>query len=81
VASKKQLLITSDLIERTLNGLRELDIPFAVVIEGTDYIFTNVSKRHAVIILKDAVELADKIREKQLDELADKLADRNLNPD
>jgi len=80
MATKKQVQITSELIERTLHGLRELDVPFAVVIEGTDYIFTNASRRHAVIILKDAVELADKIREKQLEQTAERLADPDISP-
>lgn len=81
MASKKQQKITVELMARSLHALDELDIPYAVVIEGTNSIFSNVSKRHALTILRDAVELQDKIYDKQLDELAERLADTKIHPD
>lgn len=79
--TKKQLEVAAALIGRTLIGLNELEVPYSLVIEGMPKIITNSTDRHAVGMLRDALELADKIQELRIEEKAMELADTKLHPD
>ena len=65
MATRKEVEITAALVQRTLSGLIELNVPFALVIGDGLKIFTNpdLSKRHAVSILRDALEYEDRCYE------------------
>ena len=71
--SKKQIAITADLMGRTLHGLDELGIPYAVLIEGHDHVWTNCSQRHAIDFIREHIEYVDKLREEQIQERVDRL--------
>jgi len=74
--TKKQEAVSRELVVRTLHALDELNVPYAVVIEGIDCVFTNEPHRHALSILRDACEFHDKVWEKKVEDKADKLFDR-----
>ena len=73
--NKKQIKITGDLVARSLHYLDELDLPYALVIEGVDIIFSNRNKRYAATLLGDAWNLQDKIYELENTEKAEKMND------
>jgi len=73
--SRKQFKITAELISRCTHTLDELNIPYAVVIEGVDLLFTNVEHRHAVAIMRDSLLLHEKVFEEKTNAKAEKMAD------
>jgi hypothetical protein len=73
--SKKQMKITADLIARCTHTLDELGIPYAVVIEGVDLLFSNTEHRHAVGIIRDSLALHDKVFDEKTNAKAEKMAD------
>ena len=80
MATRKQREITNALIDRTLHGLGELGIPYAVILEDVPFLFTNVDKRIAISLLADYLDLHYKIRDNKIDKLAEPLSDDKLNP-
>lgn len=73
---KHQLKATAELMGRTLHGLDELGIPYAVVLDGIDQIFTNTTHGAAIGIMEYQVALQMKIREEIMDAKAEKIADQ-----
>jgi hypothetical protein len=73
-ATKKQIKITAELIARATHSLGELGVNYALVIEGTPCLFTNSTNGHAVAIIRDALQLQEKIYEVKCDTIAERLA-------
>ena len=73
----KQVKITADLVARKLHHLDELGVDYAVVIKGIDTVFSNVDKYYAVQLMRDAVEVSDRFRDKELEFKAEQNAERN----
>ena len=69
----KQIAIVSDQMGRAMHYLSELDLPFALVIQGVDKIWSNSDHRHAATILRDAIELDDKIQEAILENKVERI--------
>lgn len=67
--------VVADLVGRTLHDLNELDVPYALAIEGIDLVFTNASRAHAAAILRNAFELEEAKRIAINDKKADREAD------
>jgi hypothetical protein len=67
---KQNVKVISDQMGRALHYLGELNVPFALVVQGVDHIWSNSDPRHAATILRDAIELDDKVQEYILDEKA-----------
>ena len=72
--NKRQIKVTADLMGRTLHALDELNLPYAVVVQGVDLVFTNTTPASALALQTDAVELATKIREEVLNSKAESAA-------
>jgi len=72
--TKKQVAITSDLVARTIQNLDELAVDYAVVIKGVHTIFSNVDRPFAMTILRDEIQLQDKIDDFKIEEIAEKLS-------
>jgi len=68
--NRKQVKVVSDQMGRALHYLDEIGVPYAVVIQGVDKIWSNSDPRHAATILRDAIELDDKIQETILEDKA-----------
>lgn len=77
-ASKKQIKITTELIATCTHSLGELGLPFALNIEGVDHVFTNTSRRHALAIMRDSLELQDSIDSARLTEKVEKLTESSI---
>jgi hypothetical protein len=73
--SNKQIKITAELLGRCTHTLDELNIPYVVVLENVDLLFTNTSHRHAVSIIRDALCLHEKVFDEKTTVKAEKLAD------
>ena len=73
--SKKQKQITAELISGATHQLGELGITYALIFEGCDTVFTNSTLTHAVAIMRDSVQLQDKIYETRIERLAEKAVD------
>ena len=73
--TKKQKQITAELINGATHQLGELGVAYALVFEGCDTIFTNSSIGHAVSIMRDTVQLQDKIFETMVERKAEKHID------
>ena len=71
-----QLKVTAELMGRTLHGLDELGIPYALVMEGIDNVFTNTTQGAAIGIMEYQVALQMKIREEIMAAKAEKIADQ-----
>ena len=80
-ASKKQIMVTAELVGRSLHYLDELGVDYAVVIKGTPVIFSNVDKRYALALIEDAAALQNKILEERMTAEAERLSDTKINPD
>jgi glucose uptake protein GlcU len=73
--SKKQKQVTAELLSGVIHQLGELGVDYSLVIEGCDTIFTNSSIGHAVSIMRDTVQLQDKIYEMTVERKAEKIVD------
>ena len=73
--SKKQKQVTAELLSGVIHQLGELGVDYSLVIEGCDTIFINSSIGHAVSIMRDTVQLQDKIYEMTVERKAEKVVD------
>lgn len=78
--TRKEVKITAELMARTLHGLDELGRPYAVVIDGIDKIFSNVDVRFATALLRDSIDLRDKMVTAEIEAKAEAAADNSLWP-
>ena len=76
-AGNKQVKITADLLARALHELDELNCDYAVVIHGLDHVFTNIKPYYAIQLMRDAVEVYDRNRDKELEYKAEQNAEKN----
>jgi hypothetical protein len=72
-ATKRQIRTLADLIASAQHYANEVGLPYVIVFEGQPTLFSNATPRHALTILRDAVELQDKMQELRLEEMAAKL--------
>ena len=73
MATKKQIAVTADQLGRALNYLDNLSVDYAIVIRGTPVIFSNVCPRFAATILRDKLELSEKIHEEKIQAKAERM--------
>jgi len=73
--TKKQKQITAELLCGVIHQLGELGVNYSLVIEGCDTVFTNSTIGHAVSIMRDSVQLQDKIYEMTVERKAEKQVD------
>jgi hypothetical protein len=75
--TKKQFAITNDLIQRTLHGLDELGVPYALILDtGNRHIFTNENHRVAEDMIQEMSDYLTMRRSKQIEIECENEADR-----
>jgi len=65
MATNKQQVIVGRLLTSALHYLGEANLPYVVIV--ADNIFSNCPEQHARMILQDAYQLQEKIREMKVD--------------
>lgn len=70
MSTKKQRKITESLIGRSLHGLDELCVPYALVIQDCPKVFSNVNLAHANAIIARQARLIDKVEELEVEDAA-----------
>jgi hypothetical protein len=71
----RPLQITMDLIKRAAWPLDELTLNYVIIVEDIDVEFSNVNRRHAMAIIRDHLQLQDKVDETKVEDKALKLSD------
>jgi len=69
MATNKQQVIVGRLLTSALHYLGETNLSYVVIV--ADNIFSNCPEQHARMILQDAYQLQEKIREMKVDRQAD----------
>lgn len=70
---KRERGTIAELIVSAQHYANEVGLPYVIVFEGVDDVFSNSSKRHAHAIMRDALELQDKVQELTVEDKAMKL--------
>jgi len=70
---KKQEEIVATLIHEGLKKLDELNIPYALVLDESPTIFSNVPQSHARGLIRESLQLQEKILELTIENTAEKL--------
>ena len=69
MATNKQQKIVGRLLTSALHYLGESNLPYVVIV--ADNIFSNCPEQHARMIIQDAYQLQEKMREIKVDRQAD----------
>ena len=69
-ATKKQIAVIGDQLGRATHYLDEIGRPYVVLIEGMDKLWHNTTDRHALDLVREHIEYADKVRELRIEDKA-----------
>jgi hypothetical protein len=70
---KKQIQIVATLLHEARKKLDELDIPYVLILDESPVVFTNVPQSHARGLMREALQLQEKIIELTIENTAEKL--------
>ena len=72
----KQKRIAATLLNGALHQLGELDVPYVLILQGCEQIFTNTNSRLATAILEDAASYSATLREKMIEAKVESIIDK-----
>lgn len=67
----KQTVIVGQLVNTAMHHLGETDLPYVLII--ADNILSNVHEQQARMMIQDAYQLQEKLREVRVEKMVDKL--------
>jgi hypothetical protein len=69
------------LIIAATHHLNELDMPFIIMVEGASKVMTNMKRTHIMAMLREYLQLQDKIDDLEMDKQAEQIVNPNIPKD